>query len=330
MSPTDPQVRAAVWWTCPTKDCASRHVAVTVSVDGFRTRVVADRVWRSVPAVTVDGEGNAVVASYGGRVEVTLVRPDGSTVDVRRSPDEAPVVEGEIVAGVEHGRRGTSFLATDPGTATAHAIPVPADARQLERLSTGQLRALTLRRTYAWSDDGGVTWVESAGASDGTLLQSFTTSAPDVHVLVGGSDGATLFPFGEIRRLDDAGLVVGDAPAATRRGPTSAPPRCCPTVGSSRTSTRGATTAGGRARRPASTCPTATTGRRTPGSSWESRSPRRPTTSRTSGGSTWPATRTDPRRDRARRPLVVDVDGPGRDLDRAAGALTRSPQPART
>jgi hypothetical protein len=34
------------------------------------------------------------------------------------------------------------------------------------------------------------------------LLQSFTTSVPDVHVVVGGSDGATLFPFGEIRQLD--------------------------------------------------------------------------------------------------------------------------------
>ena len=101
VSPTDPQVRAAVWWTCPTKDCASRHVAVAVSTDGFATRVVADRVWRSVPAVTVDERGNTVVESFGQRVDLTLVRPDGSVVDVRRSPDEATVGAGEIVAGAE-------------------------------------------------------------------------------------------------------------------------------------------------------------------------------------------------------------------------------------
>ncbi len=203
VSPNDPQVRAAVWWTCPTKACSARHVAVTVSTDGFRTRVVADRVWRNVPTVTVDGSGNTVVTSYGRRTELTLARPDGSTVEVRRSQDESPVGAGEIVAGVEHDPRETSFLATDPAGGTAHPVPVPADTAQLEQLPSGQLRAITRRHTYAWSEDGGATWTESASALDGALVQSFVTSAPGEHVLVGGGDGATLFPFGEIRRLDD-------------------------------------------------------------------------------------------------------------------------------
>jgi hypothetical protein len=202
VAPDDPRVRAAVWWTCPTEDCASRHVAVAVTADDSRSRVVADRVWDAVPVVTVDGEGNAVVMSFGDRFDLTLVRPDGSVVDVRRSPQDAPVGDGEIVAGVQYRPRGISFYATDPIGGTAHPIPVPPDTQQVEQHRSGQLRSLTRRGTYAWSDDGGATWAESAGASD-TLLQSFVTSARDVHVLVGGGDGATLFPFGEIRRLDD-------------------------------------------------------------------------------------------------------------------------------
>ena len=90
-------------------------------------------------------------------------------------------------------------------SATAHAVPVPTGTQQLERVPSGQLRVQTQRHTYAWSDDGGATWAESVVASDGALLQSFTTSVPEVHVLVAGGDGATLFPFGEIRRLDSQG-----------------------------------------------------------------------------------------------------------------------------
>jgi hypothetical protein len=203
VSPEDPQVRAAVWSTCPAPDCSARHVAVAVTTDDSTSRVVADRVWRAVPVVSVDGQGNVLVASWQQRFAMALVRPDGSVVDVRRSRTESPVEAGEVVAGTSFGRRGaTTYFATDPVSATAHAVPVPRDTQRLARVGTGQLRAITRHGTYAWSDDGGATWTESAGASD-TLLQSFVTSAPDLHVLVGGGDGATLFPFGEIRWIHE-------------------------------------------------------------------------------------------------------------------------------
>lgn len=216
VSPVDPRVRAAVWWTCPTEDCASRHVAVAASADGFRTRVVADRVWRSVPAVTVDERGNAVVTSFGRRLELTLMRPDGSMVDVHRAPAASPVVEGEIVAGSEYHRGRTTFWATDPLSAAAHGVRVPAGTVELEQHPSGQLRVLTRHGTYAWSDDGGASWAETTAASDGTFRQSLTTSAPDSHVLVAGGDGATLLPFGQIWRWDPSGWSFTDAPDAPR------------------------------------------------------------------------------------------------------------------
>jgi hypothetical protein len=201
LAPGDPDVRAAVWRQCPTPACSSPRVALAISHD-TGTRVVPARTWTAVPLVRVDDEGRAVVVVWESRPEVSVVRPDGSMVVVRRTRDVAPVAAGEIVAGVVHGRGGSSFLATDPVTAVAHPVSVPRDTAQLVQLPSGQLRVTTLRRTYAWSADGGSTWHESAGASATTMLQSFAASAPDVHVLVGGSDGATLFPFEEVRTLE--------------------------------------------------------------------------------------------------------------------------------
>jgi hypothetical protein len=216
VAPGGPDVRAAVWRQCPTPDCASPRVALAISHD-TGPRVVPARTWRSVPLVHVDDEGRAVVVAWTKRLELAVVRPDGSVVDVRRTADVAPVAPGEVVAGVVHGQGGASFLATDPVRAVAHPIPVPRDSAQVVQLPSGQLRATTVRRTYAWSDDGGATWHESEGASATTLLQSFATSTPDLHVLVGGSDGATLFPFEEVRTLDsgDSWSVVAP-PGAPR------------------------------------------------------------------------------------------------------------------
>lgn len=202
VSPGRAGVRVATWRQCLTDDCSSPRVALAISRGDTGTRAVPSRVWRATPLVRVDDEGRAVVVAWEDRLELTVVRPDGSLVDVRRTRDVAPVARGEIVAGVVHGRGGTSFLATDPVRAVAHPVPVPRGAVQLVQLPSSQLRVTTLRRTYAWSADGGTTWHESAAASATTLLQSMATSAPDVHVLVGGSDGATLFPFEEVRTLD--------------------------------------------------------------------------------------------------------------------------------
>lgn len=216
VSQDDPRVRAASWRTCDRPDCSSSRVALVVTTEGSGPPVLADRTWRTGPVVSVDGDGNAVVASWEQRFALALVRPDGTTGDVRRTRATAPVAPGEIVGGVEHGRRGAEFWATDPASAVAHPVPVPPQTQQLARLATGQLRAITRRGTYAWSDDGGATWTESVGASD-ALLQSFVTSTPDLHVLVGGGDGATLFPFGEIRWIhDEDGWSVTTVPDGPR------------------------------------------------------------------------------------------------------------------
>ena len=220
-------VRATVWKSCPDDTCQTMAAAVALSGDGFASRVVADRVWHANPLVFPSDTGSALVVVWDDRMTMTLIHPDGSLVDVRQDGPRGPVLPGEIVGGVDHTRRGTSFFATDPVTGIAHEILVPAGSAQVSQLPDGQLRVTTLRRTYAWSDDGGATWHEQAGASDGTLTQSFVASTPDTHVLVGGSDGATLFPFSQIRRLEGDGdwsvVVPVDDPMAYV-GPTAVLP----------------------------------------------------------------------------------------------------------
>lgn len=201
-SPTDPDVRAAVWSTCRNDGCGSLAVAVAVTTDGFETRAVADEVWRTMPQVRVAPSGDVLVSTSPGRVTLEVVRPDGSVAEVDPTTTPSPVAAGELVGGVDV-RRTTTYLATDPATALAHPVPVPDGTVQLAQTATGQLRATTRAGVYAWSDDGGATWQQAAGL-DTTKHQLLADSAPDVHVVVDGSDGATLFPFDAVRTLDDA------------------------------------------------------------------------------------------------------------------------------
>jgi len=202
IAPGDTDVRAAIWKHCPGDDCSTMGAAVALTVDGFASRVVPDRVWHFNPLVRTSASGETLVVEWDERLDLTLAHPDGSTAEVRRTGLTAPVAPGEIVGGVAHDRRGATFFATDPARGVAHPIPVPEGTVQLLELPSGQLRVTTTQRTYAWSDDGGSSRQEVSGASDGTLLQSFVASTPDVHALTGGSDGATLFPFNQIRRMD--------------------------------------------------------------------------------------------------------------------------------
>lgn len=201
-SPTDPDVRAAVWRTCLDDSCGSLAVAVALTTDGFETRAVADEVWRTIPQVRVAPSGDVLVSTYPSRVTLEVVRPDGSVSEVRRATAPSPVAPGEVVGGVDL-RRATTYLATDTATAVTHPVPVPEDTVQLDQTPTGQLRATTRDGVYAWSDDGGATWQQAAGL-DVTKLHMLARSAPDVHVVVDGSDGATLFPFDAVRTLEDA------------------------------------------------------------------------------------------------------------------------------
>lgn len=201
-SPTDPDVRVGVWRTCLDPTCGSITVAMALTTDGFDTRAVPDRVWRTTPTVEVDPSGAVLVVSWRTGLSLEVVRPDGTVLEVRRTDVPSKVMRGDLVGGVSYGRR-TTYYATDVETAVAHPVAVPEQTNQLEQLPSGQLRATTLDRMYAWSDDGGASWQRVAGGTDGTKLQLMADSAPDVHVLIGGSDGATLFPFDEVRRLED-------------------------------------------------------------------------------------------------------------------------------
>ena len=202
MSPADADVRVGVWKTCLDAACGSIAIAMSVTTDGFETRAIPKQVWRTTPIVTVAPSGDALVVSFSNQLSLEIVRPDGSVSEVRRTGAPSAVMPGELVGGVLYGQQ-TTYYATDTETAIAHPVPVPGQTNQLQQLPSGQLRATALTRTYAWSDDGGASWQQSAGASNGTTLQILADSAPDVHVLVGGSDGATLFPFDEVRRLED-------------------------------------------------------------------------------------------------------------------------------
>jgi hypothetical protein len=164
-------------------------------------------------SIRMSGSGDVVVLDYRARLKIHVVRPDGTMVAASMAPDIAPVAEGEVVGGVDYAASGPVFWSTDATTAQSHAVPVPDDTRQLIQTDSGQLRAMTARSSHAWSDDGGTTWTERDGAVDRTLLSSIATSTDDTHVVVGGGDGATLFPFNQIRRLDaDGTWSVTDVP----------------------------------------------------------------------------------------------------------------------
>lgn len=217
--PGDRNRRVSLWRRCQGTRCVSQELAVAVTDDGFRTRTVADATWRNA-TVRLSDDGQAVVIDYRTRLRIDVVGPDGRVTPVERSDDVAPLAEGEVFGGVSHRRSETVFWATDAVGARAHPVPAPTGAYQLVQTDRGQLRALTVQQTYLWSDDGGATWQESSGAGEahGPMLAGFVASADDTHVVVRGGDGATLFPFEQIRRLDspDSWTVteVSDDPMA--------------------------------------------------------------------------------------------------------------------
>jgi len=57
----------------------------------------------------------------------------------------------------------------------------------------------------SWTDDAGASWQGRASALDGLLLSPLDSVAPDVLAVMGGGDGATLFPFESFERSTDAG-----------------------------------------------------------------------------------------------------------------------------
>ncbi|WP_107705633.1 beta propeller repeat protein [Nocardioides allogilvus] len=204
VAPGDPDTRVALWSTCFADGCGPRRLAIAVTADGFRTRTLADATWHHA-FVRLSAGGEVVVLDYQRGLSLDVVRADGSVLPVDMVKDVAPVARGEVVAGMVFRPARNRFWATDPATATAHLVPVPDGTHQLIQTDTGQLRAITSDSSYAWSDDGGATWNRHFDALDPHLLPGFVTSTDDRHVVVGGGDGATLFPFSQLRRLEDDG-----------------------------------------------------------------------------------------------------------------------------
>ena len=200
-APGDSGTRVALWRWCPDESCSETRLAVTLTREGSEKPTVADKTWTNA-LVRISAAGDAVVLDVERRLRVEVIRPDGSVAEADMAEDATPVAEGEVVGGVEYRRRTTIFWATDTTTMVAHPVPVPEDSHQLVQTEGGQLRVLRESGDYAWSDDGGASWNQSAGAVGRNLLPKLATSVDDTHVVVGGGDGATLFPFSEIRRLD--------------------------------------------------------------------------------------------------------------------------------
>jgi hypothetical protein len=58
---------------------------------------------------------------------------------------------------------------------------------------------------FVWSEDGGLTWSEHDLPGSETSLFGLTPSGdPGTTAVIGGADGATLFPFIDVNRLDRA------------------------------------------------------------------------------------------------------------------------------
>ncbi len=65
-----------------------------------------------------------------------------------------------------------------------------------------------------WTDDAGASWQRHPSSLDGLLLSPVDALAPGVLAVIGGSDGATLFPFEAFEKSTDAGTTwtSGDFP----------------------------------------------------------------------------------------------------------------------
>jgi hypothetical protein len=201
--PRAPQRRFATWFRCLNRACDKRSYAAAVTDDGFATRHLVDLPARHLfgyearPAgprhfVVTRNAFHPVVVDLAGRVTRVVV-----------SGALAPVVHGEVAMS-HWGSSKTPWIAIDPRTGVAHPFPMPTGSfDQILQTTRGQLRVLSMT-SYAWSDDGGATWhTMPLGDISGDLPMLVPTSRDDLHVVLLGGDGATLFPWGRILESTD-------------------------------------------------------------------------------------------------------------------------------
>jgi hypothetical protein len=207
VSPSDPDVRAAIWQLCPYGQCGPALQALAVTDDGFDT----------TSYVSLPGHAYAHLTSLRGdefflhAVDKITAIVDGSgairSVDV--SGEAGPIGRSEVL--IDGTWRPTIFYAINAHSGRAHRLSTPADARQVIEQPDGRLVAVGEQK-QAWSvstsADGGETW--SDGAFDpavGALVSPVQSADNDTMALVEGADGATLFPFIASWRSVDGGYT---------------------------------------------------------------------------------------------------------------------------
>jgi hypothetical protein len=204
VSPTDPDVRVTAWQACPSDDRCAQRFAVAITDDGFKTRTVVDRVFRTEVTLAAGGDRFYVRGGWGDNGSVIAL--DGSLREVGTAPGRASGT-GPVVA---LGDGPPIWSVIDLASATAHEIRPPEDgvpassSLQVARLDDGRLAAVTdardgSRARYHLSTDNGATWTGGTLDAKPGALWMFTRGKG--LSLIEGGDGATLFPFSAAQRI---------------------------------------------------------------------------------------------------------------------------------
>jgi hypothetical protein len=190
--------RITEWHTCSGAACSHWRTALTVTRDGFaHAHVVELPVRASSWFLEPAGPHHFAVALNGGRRQ--LVDLSGHVTQITVSGARGPLTGADVA--LRAAIRG--YLAVDPATGAAHPLTTPPGTQQLEVQPSGQLRVLAPTE-YAWSDDGGATWHPIPLPPEGQPVTGIVPSASDdVHAVLEGGDGATLFPWDRILKSTD-------------------------------------------------------------------------------------------------------------------------------
>jgi hypothetical protein len=197
--PGHPERRIAEWHVCTDADCTHWRGALVVTGDGFAESRVVDVPVRSTAwDVAAAGAEHFVITPLDGRSY--LVDLTGRVTGVETAGPAGPMVGSEVPVRSSTNR----FLGVDPGTGEAHPLSTPRDVVELDRSPSGRLRAVSMA-AYSWSDDGGATWqhlpLHLRPGSE--LPELIPTASDDVHAVLVGSDGATLFPWVRVLKSTD-------------------------------------------------------------------------------------------------------------------------------
>ena len=202
-APGSPQVRAVVWSRCPDDRCRRPEVAVALTDDDFDTRTVL----QLGRGPSLEAAGPSAFLGRGPDGHPFLLLLDGTKVGLDRPREVSPVRPGEVV-GRWWGGGGADFYAVDPADGDTHLVPVPDGLVDVQGDGTGRLEGISgfgPDSVFVWSEDGGETWSEHDLPGNVTSLFGLTPSGdPGTTAVIGGADGATLFPFVDVSRLDRA------------------------------------------------------------------------------------------------------------------------------